>query len=67
MFDWLSNNKEWIFSGLGIFLIASIIQIVSLINRKKDKIDKQLDRIADRYMDVLDGRRGGHSGIPGLI
>ena len=31
MIEWLNQNKEWFFSGIGIFLIGSIISFASII------------------------------------
>lgn len=31
MIEWLEHNKEWFFSGLGIFIISSVISFASII------------------------------------
>ena len=36
MLEFLANNKEWLFSGLGLFILASLWAIIrSYINKKK--------------------------------
>ena len=65
--NWILDNKEWLFSGLGIFIIGSIVQVIIYCFFRNSKIDKQIDRIVERYIDIIDGKISGHSGIPGLI
>lgn len=38
MIEWINNNKEWVFSGAGIFVLAAIIKFFK--NRKKQKKEK---------------------------
>lgn len=64
--DWILKNKEWLFSGIGIFLIVSILKVISFLKKTNKTIEK-LERIAQKYVDILDGKTRGHSGIPGLI
>lgn len=35
--DWLSDNKEWVFSGIGVTIVVSIIGFVFKIFKKKSK------------------------------
>lgn len=35
--EWIINNKEWIFSGIGIFFITIIIGIIKIISKKMSK------------------------------
>nr|WP_321521522.1 hypothetical protein [uncultured Macellibacteroides sp.] len=40
MIEWINNNKEWFFSGLGIFLltiVGGIIKFMFFKNRKHSK------------------------------
>lgn len=30
MLDWIMDNKEWIFSGIGIFALTSIVATIKL-------------------------------------
>ncbi len=32
--NWIGNNKEWFFSGLGVFLLGLIITIITKVNYK---------------------------------
>ena len=34
MIEWISNNKEWFFSGIGVFFIASMLRY--FFKRKSD-------------------------------
>lgn len=66
-FDWIRNNSNWIFSGIGVAVLLLILDIFR--NRKtktKEKL-KNIERIAKEYVDVLNHKNRGHSGIPGLI
>jgi len=64
MLDWISANKEWILSGIGI---AVIVLTINIIFRSRDKKHKQIKRVAQRYLDILDNKIPGYTGIPGLI
>lgn len=33
--DWIIENKEWIFSGIGVLLISGLIGIINYFKRKK--------------------------------
>ena len=35
MLDWINENKEWLFSGVGVTLFATITTIVALVFRRK--------------------------------
>jgi hypothetical protein len=58
------ENIEWIFSGIGIFVLSSII---ILIRNKRSKLEEQINNAVKIYCDILDGKINGHTGIPGLI
>jgi hypothetical protein len=34
MLDYIIENKEWIFSGVGVFVLAGVIGLVRLIANK---------------------------------
>lgn len=34
--DWITNNKEWIFSGLGISVLGLLIKIFTKITNNKN-------------------------------
>lgn len=34
MLDWIINNKDWIFSGIGVFVLGGIIALAKLISKK---------------------------------
>ncbi len=43
---YLIYNKEWIFSGLGIFIISGIISLIKfIINRNKKALEKTMKQI----------------------
>ncbi len=66
--DWILHNKEWIFGGIGVFILSTIsFLIINLIIRNRDKKEEQIKGIAKRYVDVLDLKTNGHPGIIGLI
>lgn len=38
MINWIMENKEWLFSGLGILIITSIFGVIKFsLNKNKDK------------------------------
>ena len=36
MIEWINNNKEWILSGLGVFLLTIVSGIVKYMFSKKN-------------------------------
>ena len=41
---------EWIFSGIGVFILSSIIAlIVWAVNRADDKSEKRIERFVDEF------------------
>jgi len=64
MLDWILDNKEWIFSGVGITIILIVRNIIIGSRNKKEE---QINRITQRYVDILDSKIPGHAGIIGLI
>ncbi len=67
MIDWILNNKEWIFSGIGILVIGIVIKFFSWVLSNKKKRQEQINEIVERYISILDGKISGHTGILGLI
>lgn len=47
LFDYLVKNKEWIFSGIGVFIITSVIATLKFIKKKHNTITiyQELDEI----------------------
>lgn len=41
MLDWIVNNKDWVFSGIGVFLIGVIISVTKYFFQKKKKNESQ--------------------------
>lgn len=37
--EWIIDNKEWFFSGVGVFILGLIITFFSWLFRKKQKSD----------------------------
>ena len=35
MIDWLIENKVWIFSGIGVFILGRIVKLVKYVFNKK--------------------------------
>ncbi len=35
MFDFISDNKDWIFSGIGVFVLGGIITFVKMLRSRK--------------------------------
>lgn len=41
MIEWINNNKEWVFSGAGLFVVTLIPTIIKFFkNRKNQKKEK---------------------------
>lgn len=38
MIHWINDNKEWIFSGIGVVIVGGIGKLI--FDRKKDSTDK---------------------------
>jgi hypothetical protein len=38
MFSWIWNNKEWLFSGVGIVVVVSIFQLARYLRRRKSRV-----------------------------
>lgn len=42
MIEWINNNKEWVFSGVGLFVLTLIATIIKFLkNRKNQKKEKR--------------------------
>lgn len=35
MIDWIIENKEWVFSGIGVFVISIVLALMTKKNGKK--------------------------------
>lgn len=35
MMDWLSQNREWVFSGIGIFILGGVGAIIKYVLKRK--------------------------------
>lgn len=40
--DWIIDNKEWFFSGVGVFILGLIITFFSWLFRKRQKPDDNI-------------------------
>lgn len=40
--EWIIDNKEWFFSGVGVFILGLIITFFSWLFRKKQKSDDNI-------------------------
>lgn len=66
MVNLILENLELLFGGIGIFITVYIIKFfIWLKNRNKNK--EQINNIVRKYMDIIEHRIPGHSGIRGLI
>lgn len=41
--EWMVDNKEWFFSGVGVFILGLIITFFSWLFRKKQKSDDNIN------------------------
>ena len=64
--NWILENKEWIFSGIGVAILLSLLELLRNL-KSRNKKDEVINRIAQRYVDILDWKIRGHSGVIGLI
>lgn len=51
MLVWLSENKEWVFSGVGIFIISTLITLFVKSNNKK-----QVQKVGNNSTAIQVGR-----------
>ena len=56
MLDWIVNNKEWIFSGVGVVIVAAAVGVLVRWRKKKDKPTKQDFRIEGGSSNIQAGR-----------
>jgi len=40
---WLKDNKEWVFSGIGVLIFSIVISIVFLNSSEKKEIEKTIN------------------------
>ncbi len=51
--EWLSDNKEWIFSGIGVFIIGGLVKW--LFNRNTAKSYKMKQKSGDNSINIQIG------------
>lgn len=51
MLEWILQNKEWIFSGVGLFVISTIVTLIFKTSNKK-----QIQKIGDKSTGIQVGR-----------
>jgi len=53
MKEFIINNKDWIFSGIGVFILSLIVAIIMSkfrsIRRSKEKTEKIIERFIDEF------------------
>ncbi len=57
MKELIINNKDWIFSGIGVFILSSIIALICWIillifrsiRRSKEKTEKRIEKFVDEF------------------
>lgn len=64
MFEWIVNNYEWIFSGIGVLFLTTI---AFFIKKRNTIYNEHIKQVAQRYVDMLDGKIHGYHNIPGLV
>jgi len=64
--EWINNNLELLFGGVGLFTFIYIIKFFYWIKTKKNN-SEQIENIHKKYLDIVEGRIRGHSGVSGLI
>ncbi len=64
MLEWIGNNLQWLFSGIGVLIISTFAYA---IRNRNIKSNEQIKQVAKRYVDMLDGKINGYHNIPGLI
>lgn len=45
MISWLNNNKEWLFSGVGVAILSAVYYFISHRIRHKNKIEPKQTQI----------------------
>ncbi len=64
MLEWIGNNLQWIFSGIGVLFLTII---AFFLKRRNTEYTEQIKQVAKRYVDMLDGKIHGYHNIPGLV
>jgi len=53
MLDYIANNKEWIFSGIGVFLLSiTVTLVISLIRRRNREASLQRQQSGSHSVNV---------------
>ena len=52
MIEFFVDNKEWIFSGVGVFVLGLFITLCSSIRRAKDKRERRIERFVDEFREL---------------
>lgn len=52
MTEFIINNKEWIFSGIGVFFLGLIITLISSIRRFKVQRGERIQRFVDDFRNI---------------
>lgn len=58
MIDWIVENKEWIFSGIGIVVLSFIGALIKLlISKRSNKKERTVNMYGDKstYIEKNDG------------
>lgn len=51
--NWLSNNKEWFFSGAGVLILGFILK---MIFKDKDRTANQIQKSGKKSINIQSGR-----------
>lgn len=57
MIEWISNNKEWFFSGLGVFMLTILVGIIKSVFSGKKRDERTINMKGDKsiYVERNDG------------
>ena len=63
MKELIINNQEWIFSGIGVFIISSFIALICWIilfifrcvRQSKEKTEKRIEKFIDEFRKLYKG------------
>lgn len=58
--EWINDNKEWFFSGIGVFLLTIIIGVVKMLltRKRKNESNRIINMNGDKsvYVEKNDGK-----------
>lgn len=58
MLEFIEKNKEWIFSGIGVFLLGLIVAVLGQRRRSRDKTDARIQQFVENFRTIY--KNDGH-------